>query len=107
MTTIPASTVLNAYARAAGVGSGNPGAQAGVSKDVAGGFGDMLKQAIDESVETSKAGEQKMAAVASGASSNIVDVVTAVAEAETTLQTVVSVRDRVIAAYQEIMRMPI
>lgn len=107
MTTIPASTVLNAYARAAGMGSGSQGPQAGASRDVAGGFSDMLKQAIDESVETSKAGEQKMAAVAGGTSSNIVDVVTAVAEAETTLQTVVSVRDRVITAYQEIMRMPI
>jgi flagellar hook-basal body complex protein FliE len=34
-------------------------------------------------------------------------VVTAVAEADLTLQTVVAVRDRVIEAYQNIMRMPI
>ncbi|HCX66974.1 flagellar hook-basal body complex protein FliE [Parvibaculum sp.] len=107
MTTIPASTALNAYARAAGIGSGNQTPQAGGAKDAAGGFGDMLKQAIDESVETSKAGEAKMAAVTGGTSGNIVDVVTAVAEAETTLQTVVTVRDKVITAYQEIMRMPI
>lgn len=107
MTTIPASTVLNAYARAAGMGAGNQMPQAGASKDVAGGFGDLLKQAINDSVETSKAGEQKMAAVTGGASGNIIDVVTAVAEAEMALQTVVTVRDRVITAYQEIMRMPI
>jgi flagellar hook-basal body complex protein FliE len=37
----------------------------------------------------------------------LVDVVTAVANAETTLETVISLRDRVITAYQEIMRMPI
>jgi flagellar hook-basal body complex protein FliE len=36
-----------------------------------------------------------------------VDVVTAVAESETALQTLVSVRDRVISAYEEIMRMQI
>jgi flagellar hook-basal body complex protein FliE len=35
------------------------------------------------------------------------DVVTAVSNAEMTLQTVVAVRDRVLNAYQEIMRMPI
>jgi len=33
--------------------------------------------------------------------------VTAVAESETALQTLVAVRDRVISAYEEIMRMPI
>ena len=37
----------------------------------------------------------------------LVDIVTAVANAETTLETVISLRDRVITAYQEIMRMPI
>ena len=38
---------------------------------------------------------------------DIVDIVTAVAESETAMETLVSVRDRVIAAYEEIMRMPI
>jgi flagellar hook-basal body complex protein FliE len=35
------------------------------------------------------------------------EVVTAVANAEATLQTVAALRDRVVAAYQEIIRMPI
>lgn len=35
------------------------------------------------------------------------DVITAVASAENALQTVVAVRDKVISAYQEIIRMPI
>ncbi len=38
---------------------------------------------------------------------NIVDVVTAVSETEVAVEALVSVRDRVIAAYEEIMRMPI
>jgi flagellar hook-basal body complex protein FliE len=37
----------------------------------------------------------------------VVDVVTAVAESETAIETLVSVRDKVIQAYEEIMRMPI
>ena len=37
----------------------------------------------------------------------LLDVVNAVANAEVTLQTVVAVRDRVMSAYQEILRMPI
>ena len=36
----------------------------------------------------------------------MVDVVTAVAESELALETLVAVRDKVIAAYEEIMRMP-
>ena len=38
---------------------------------------------------------------------NLREVVEAVNAAEITLQTVVAVRDRMIAAYQEIMRMPV
>ena len=37
----------------------------------------------------------------------LIDVVTAVASAEASLETVMAVRDQVISAYQEIMRMPI
>ena len=39
--------------------------------------------------------------------SDVVDVVTAVAESEAAIETLVAVRDRVIAAYEEIMRMPV
>jgi len=42
-----------------------------------------------------------------GAALELVDVVTAVANAETTLETVVALRDRMISAYQDIMRMPV
>lgn len=38
---------------------------------------------------------------------DLTDVVTAVGKAELTLQTVVAVRDKVIQAYQEVLRMPI
>ena len=45
-------------------------------------------------------------AVAAG-KANMVDVVTAVADTEATFQTLISVRDKVIAAYEDVLRMPI
>lgn len=68
-------------------------------------FSDVLKDAAQGAIEIGKAGEQEsIAAVAKQA--ELADVITAVSNAEVTLQTVVAVRDRVIMAYQEIMRMP-
>ena len=55
------------------------------------------------------AGRQADAQTASvaGGRADIVNVVTAVAESEAAIETLVAVRDRVIAAYEEIMRMPV
>ena len=69
-------------------------------------FSDFLKNTIEESVDTMKSGED-MAAKAVTGEADLTDVVQAVTSAELTLQTVVSVRDRMISAYQDIMRMPI
>jgi flagellar hook-basal body complex protein FliE len=74
--------------------------------DLPGGFGDFLTDALKDSVQTIKQGE-KMAAQHIAGKADIVDVVTAVNQAEITLDTVVAVRDKVVAAYQSIMNMPI
>tara|TARA_R110000868_G_scaffold247482_1_gene503856 strand:+ start:864 stop:1187 length:324 start_codon:yes stop_codon:yes gene_type:complete len=105
---IPAAA-LNAYAQAARMGGSGATAQPGLAKEALGGgnFGDFLKEAIDDSVKTGKASEHQMAVSTAGQSGSMVDVVTAVAEAEATLQTVVAVRDKVIAAYNDIIKMPI
>lgn len=105
---IPAAA-LNAYAQAARMGNSGASLPTGGAKEAAGGgnFGDFLKQAIDETVQTGKVSEHQMAVSTAGKENSIVDVVTAVAEAETTLQTVVAVRDKVIAAYNDIIKMPI
>ncbi len=67
----------------------------------------MLRRAPSTRVaQTGKAAEAQALAAASG-KADIVDVVTAVAESEAALETLVAVRDRVIAAYEDIMRMPI
>ncbi len=71
-----------------------------------GGFGDLLTSALD-GVSAAGRKSETQALAAAGGKANVVDVVTAVAESETALQTLVAVRDRVISAYEEIMRMQI
>ena len=71
-----------------------------------GGFGDLVKSAISDAVGASKHAEHQMAAQVAG-KAELVDVVTAISAAESSLETVMAVRDQVISAYQEIMRMPI
>jgi flagellar hook-basal body complex protein FliE len=69
-------------------------------------FSALLEKGVEKVVETQKQSE-KMSAAAVEGKADIASVVQAVTEAEVTLQTMVAVRDRVVSAYQEIMRMPI
>ncbi|MFZ4602330.1 MAG: flagellar hook-basal body complex protein FliE [Caulobacterales bacterium] len=69
-------------------------------------FGQMVKGAVDTAATATKKAETTAMQAAAGRA-DIVDVVTAIAAAETTLETVITVRDQVIQAYQEILRMPI
>lgn len=68
-------------------------------------FGNLVKNAIQEAV---KIGERSEGLSIAGISdrADINQVVTAVAEAEIALKTVVTVRDKVLDAYKEIIRMP-
>ena len=69
-------------------------------------FADFVQEAVSDAVATGHRAEQ-VAVDAVAGDADIVDVVTAISAAEMTLETVVSVRDRMVSAYQEIMRMPI
>ncbi len=69
-------------------------------------FAQVLSQTMGDMVQTSHRAEQAMAAHTQGRA-QLVDVVTAVSSAQSSLETVMAVRDQVISAYQEIMRMPI
>ncbi len=71
-----------------------------------GGFGQALEEALSETLRSAKEADAKAMQALTG-SANITEVVTAVARAELALQTTVAIRDRVIQAYQEVMRMPI
>ena len=83
-------------------------ASLGVSAAGAGGqsFEQVLSNVLTETVQNSKAAEAQMVAGVQG-KADLVDVVTAISSAEQSLETVMAVRDQVISAYQEIMRMPI
>ncbi|MGF1455570.1 MAG: flagellar hook-basal body complex protein FliE [Alphaproteobacteria bacterium] len=82
------------------------GADAGVQTAGGASFKDMLQEAVRDGIDTAKTGEAMAAAGLNGEAA-MVDVVTAISAAEVTVQSAVAVRDRVISAYQEIMRMPI
>jgi flagellar hook-basal body complex protein FliE len=69
-------------------------------------FGSVLKDVVANVTAVGRKSDTQAHAVAAG-KANMVDVVTAVAESETAIQALVSVRDRVIAAYEEILKMPI
>ncbi len=105
---MPTPTVAaNAYAalaklgaQAANVGGAGTGQEAGPS------FSTMLKDLMNAVTEAAQKSDAQAQAVAAG-KANMIDVVTAVAETETTFQTLVSVRDKVIAAYEDVLKMPI
>ncbi|HYG88714.1 MAG TPA: flagellar hook-basal body complex protein FliE [Azospirillum sp.] len=82
-------------------------AGAGLAPREAGpGFGAVLEEAAKAGIETLKKGETMTAKAAIG-QADIADVVQAVTNAEMTLQAATTIRDKVIGAYQEILRMPI
>ena len=94
----------NAYATAARIldtGSAGKAADSGGPS-----FGDVLKEAIGGVVDAGRKSDAQTVAMASG-KANVMDVVTAVAETDVAVSTLVSVRDRVIQAYEDIMKMTI
>jgi flagellar hook-basal body complex protein FliE len=80
----------------------------GVAAPDAGGtsFGQMLGDVLKTVAETGQRADQQSAAAMQG-KADMVDIVTAVAESESAIETLVAVRDRMVAAYEEIMRMQI
>ena len=105
------TVAANAYANLArildtgGAGKASDASAAGPS---GGGpsFGDLLKNAIGDVMDGGRKSDAQTVAMASG-KANVMDVVTAVAETDVKVSTLVSVRDKVIQAYEDIMKMPI
>jgi flagellar hook-basal body complex protein FliE len=69
-------------------------------------FSAVLKDAIGGVLEAGRKSDAKTVAMANG-KANVMDVVTAVAETDVAVSTMVSVRDKVIQAYEDIMKMTI
>ncbi|HAK64203.1 MAG TPA: flagellar hook-basal body complex protein FliE [Alphaproteobacteria bacterium] len=98
-------SAATAYAQAA-KRAVEPGAGGEAPASASANFADLIKDSIGEAIETAKTSETT-SLKSLGGKADVVDLVTAMNEAEMTLQTVVAVRDKVVQAYQEIMRMPI
>lgn len=97
------ASALAAYARAGGASP--PEAEA-PQPAAAGSFGAALQGVLEQGIAASKAGEKAAEAGIAG-KTDLAGVVSAVAEAEVMLQSVVAIRDRAVEAYKDIMRMPI
>jgi flagellar hook-basal body complex protein FliE len=96
---------------AAAAGAYSSTAKIGLSADPSketdkGGFGAVLKEVAVNSINTLRHSEQMSAKAVTG-EATLPDVVQAVNAADMTINTIVAIRDRLINAYTEIMRMPI
>jgi flagellar hook-basal body complex protein FliE len=98
---IQASFATQLYDRASRLSSLRPDAeQPGPS------FSDTLAQAARDVAETVRRGEAVATQAVSG-TGDVQSVVEALTATELALQTAVTVRDRVVEAYQEVLRMPV
>ena len=98
------TVAANAYAALARImdtGGAAKGADAGGQS-----FSSVLKDAVGGVLDVGRKADAQTVAMASG-KANVMDVVTAVAETDVAVSTLVSVRDKVIAAYEDIMKMAI
>ena len=92
------AAAANAYANIAKVGAGS------ITEDTSKvSFGDFMKDVAQSSMDVLKKSETMSAKAVTGDAA-LPDVVQAVNAAELTISTVVAVRDRMISAFQEIMR---
>ena len=101
-------SAANAYANIARLTGNNPlgGGGPSATGDSGTSFASVLKQAIGEVDNIGRKSDAQTRAVATG-QANMVDVVTAVSQTEVAIDAVVAVRDKIISAYEDIMKMPI
>lgn len=100
----PSAAAAAAYRAAQSLAS--PGGAPGGAGEGMPAFGSVLRRAMEGAVETGRAADAAATQALVGQGS-VTDAVLAVSRAEVTLQAAVAVRDRVVTAYQEVMRMPI
>lgn len=105
---MPVNAAAAAYSNAARLMNdvAKPMAEPAAGAGQGGGFAQVLAEAVQGVVESGRAADAKAMDLVNG-NGDIVDVVTAISQTEIAMETMVTVRDRVISAYEEIMRMPI
>lgn len=106
----PFNLATAAYGNAARLVSqgGNAGANplGGAGASSGPDFASLLAETVQGVVDEGRRSEAVALDMLSG-KANVVDMVTAISQTEIAIETMVTVRDRVISAYEEIMRMPI
>jgi len=102
------SVAANAYASLSRIMESATGSGAAGKTGEAGGpsFSSLVKDAMSSVLDAGRKSDAQSVAMASG-KANVMDVVTAVAETDVAVSTLVSVRDKVIQSYEDIMKMPI
>lgn len=100
------STAASAYGQALKRADGAAPEAPEKAADAKASFSNLVSEAVKSASGASQAAEAA-SLQALVAPTDLSQVVLAVSNAEVTLQTVVAVRDRVIQAYQDIMKMPI
>lgn len=105
---IGALDASKAYGRAASIGNTLSKAAGGndIGGDQPSGFGAMVENLVGGTADKLRSAEAASAKQVAG-KGDLIDVVTAIGAAETALNTMVAVRDRVVGAYSDIMRMQI
>lgn len=95
---------LSAYRQ--GSGAANVADTVGNAGGGAGSFAETLKGFAKDTVSSLEEGEKAATSGAKGGG-DLTNIVTAIGKAEEMLQTVVVIRDKIIAAYQDISKTPI
>ena len=99
-------SAAGAYAAVAKLAATPLGQVAGADPKGGDSFASVLREAVGAVEAMGKKSDAQATAAANG-KANMVDVVTAVSETEVAIDAVVAVRDKIIAAYEDIMKMPI
>jgi flagellar hook-basal body complex protein FliE len=84
-----------------------PGTATEAKNKPAGGFGDLLQKAIAEVNDTQVKADQAVEQLHTGQAKNIHEVMIALEKADISMRLMVQMRNKVVDAYQEIMRMQV
>lgn len=107
MTDVRFGNAANAYNAVGKMGTAPSGDTGGETSSSGGvGFEDLLGEALG-GAKSSAYKTEAMSAKSMVGKTELPDLVTAITDAELTLNTVVAVRDKIIQAYQDILKMPI
>jgi flagellar hook-basal body complex protein FliE len=78
-----------------------------VSETPSGGFGEMLSQSIEKVNDAQQAADTSMKELAAGRTKNIHETMLTIEKADASLKLMMQVRNKVLDAYKEIMRMQV